>query len=324
MRADAVFEGGGAKGIGLVGAAQAIEERGYEWANLAGTSAGAMVASLLAAGYSARELHELFLDLDYTLFRDKDMMDRIPLAGPFLSFFLDLGLYEGQYALEWLRGHLEQKGVTTFGDLVDPEYADDHRFRYRLRVIASDITNGRLLVLPQDIRHYGVDPDRLSVALAVRMSISLPFFFEPVMINSLSGREAVVVDGGLLSNFPVWLFDVAGTPEWPTFGLKLAESTEPRPREIKGPLSMLVALFSTMLEAHDARAQADQDYVRTIHIPTLGVGTVQFDLTREQAEALFRSGYEAASRFLDDWNFDSYVNLYRVGDSRHGRRLSLQ
>ena len=53
LKADAVFEGGGVKGIGLVGAVAFAEEKGYRWVNLAGTSAGAIVAALLAAGYNA-------------------------------------------------------------------------------------------------------------------------------------------------------------------------------------------------------------------------------------------------------------------------------
>jgi predicted acylesterase/phospholipase RssA len=50
------FEGGGVKGIGLVGAVAVAEERGYQWVNVGGTSAGAIVAFLLAAGYSASEI----------------------------------------------------------------------------------------------------------------------------------------------------------------------------------------------------------------------------------------------------------------------------
>ena len=54
LKADAVFEGGGVKGIGLVGAVAVAEEKGYHWVNVAGTSAGAIVATLLAAGYTAQ------------------------------------------------------------------------------------------------------------------------------------------------------------------------------------------------------------------------------------------------------------------------------
>ena len=65
LRADAVFEGGGVKGIGLVGAVAAAEERGYQWENVAGTSAGAIVAALLAAGYNSEELRNVMQELDY-------------------------------------------------------------------------------------------------------------------------------------------------------------------------------------------------------------------------------------------------------------------
>ena len=58
--ADAVFEGGGVKGIALVGAVAVAEEKGYRWANLAGTSAGAIVASLLAAGYTGAEFRRSY------------------------------------------------------------------------------------------------------------------------------------------------------------------------------------------------------------------------------------------------------------------------
>ena len=56
LYADAVFEGGGVKGIGLVGAVAVAEEKGYRWMNLAGTSAGAIVDTLIAAGYTAEEM----------------------------------------------------------------------------------------------------------------------------------------------------------------------------------------------------------------------------------------------------------------------------
>src|SRR5204862_7250124 len=102
--------------------------------------------------------------------------------------------------------------------------ADAARRRPRLRGIAADRTARRLLALPQDATHLGIDADTLSVALAVRMSMSIPLFVEPVK----SGGH-LIVDGGLLSNFPVWLVDSQGRrPRWPTFGLLLVE---PEPRK---------------------------------------------------------------------------------------------
>ena len=115
--ADLVFEGGGVKGIGLAGALQTLEERGYRPQNVAGTSAGSISAALLAAGYSAAELREIIMNLDYRQFEDKGWEDKVPLIERSLSMLLDLGLYEGKVFLEWIRERLADKGVRTFADL---------------------------------------------------------------------------------------------------------------------------------------------------------------------------------------------------------------
>lgn len=325
MLADAVFEGGGVKGIGLVGAVVEAEARGYRWSHLAGTSAGAIVASLLAAGYTGRELARILKGVDYRQFRDPSPLGRVPLVGLPLSLLWGRGLYMGRAFEEWLEGLLAAKGVRTFGDLLTPSHLlvdgekGDERYRYRLRVVASDLTHGRMLVLPQDIGRYGYDPDRLLVARAVRMSMSIPFFYWPVYVHPREGAGAggagtpgVIVDGGLLSNYPVWLFDSPGPPPWPTFGFRLVEPGSGRPRRITGTISLLAAMVSTMLEAHDARYVEEKDFVRTIAIPTLGVNTTDFDISPARAEALFNAGRQAAARFLDAWDFAHYVRRYRI------------
>jgi NTE family protein len=119
---------------------------------------------------------------------------------------------------------LEVKGVRSFGDLIRREEAE-LRNRYKSHVIASDLTRWRLLVLPLNAPMLGIDPNDLSVTQAVSMSI--PIFIEPVKFaNAKTGREHLIVDGGMLSNFPVWLFD-AEEPHWPSFGLQLVE-VDPR------------------------------------------------------------------------------------------------
>ncbi len=80
-RVDLVFEGGGVKGLGLVGALSVLEEKGYEPQSVAGTSAGGLLAALLAAGYTAAELRGIFLDFDFTSVQDTSWEDRIPLIG---------------------------------------------------------------------------------------------------------------------------------------------------------------------------------------------------------------------------------------------------
>jgi NTE family protein len=326
LKFDGVFEGGGVKGIGLVGALDYLEGQGYQPVNLAGTSAGAIVAALRAAGYAPAELKTIIAGLDFRKFEDTSMIGRIPIAGPIINVLDRLGIYKGDYFLELMRGLLRKKGVTTFKDLVIPETADDPKYRYRLRVVASDITKGCMLVLPQDLANYGIGPDDFEVALAVRMSMSIPVFFRPVKFKSGEGKQHTVVDGGVLSNFPVELFDSAGEPAWPTFGFRLTQPGPP-PMEryqISGPVSMLAALFGTMMEAHDARYIETHNFVRSITIDPKGVATTQFDLGDAQKGALYQSGRDSAKDFLAHWDFEAYKLLFRSGSPSPNRReLSL-
>lgn len=85
--------------------------------------------------------------------------------------------------------------------------------QYLLQVVASDLTAHSMLVLPRDARLLGVEPDGLEIALAVRMSMSIPIFFDATIHPGADGRKHMIVDGGMLSNFPVWLFDAPAGQE---------------------------------------------------------------------------------------------------------------
>jgi NTE family protein len=325
LKADLVLEGGGVKGIGLVGALAALEERGYVAQNLAGTSAGAIVATLLAAKYEADELHEIMKNLQFNEFMDKGWEDHLP-GGKGLSIILDQGIYEGKRFEEWIRELLEKKNVRTFSDLTHPEFNGHPRYGYRVQVIVSDLTSKRLLVLPKDADALGVEPNDLDVAQAVRMSMSIPIFFEPVRWkNPSTGEWHVIVDGGMLSNFPVWLFDTNEEPEWPTFGLRLAEPQKTRtlarelPEEtpshvgIRATVRYLWSLVATMMAAHDRLYLDQADYARTIPIPVSGVKATDFELSKEKSEELYTNGKAAAEQFLDQWNFNEYIEAFRKG-----------
>jgi NTE family protein len=332
---DLVCEGGGVKGVGLAGAYSVLEEHGYRVQNVAGTSAGAITAALIAAGYTADELKKIVFELDFAQFEDKGWEDRVPFVGKALSLVLDQGVFEGKRFLEWIGELLEQKHIRTFGDLRTGD--DDSRYAYRLQVIASDVSARRLLVLPRDAEVLGIKPDELSVALAVRMSMSIPLFFEPVEVkNADTNHVHLIVDGGMLSNFPVWLYDAddGEVPTWPTFGLLLVEPEPktpitarlPKPEEgphgARGLVSLLGAMVHTMMEAHDRLYVEKAQFARTIPIKTLGVGTTEFNLSEERKLALYNSGRKAAEDFLATWDFDKYVAEYRKG-KEHPRRAEV-
>jgi NTE family protein len=321
-RVDAVFEGGGVKGIALLGAAAVTEASGYQFYNLAGTSAGAIVAALLGAGYTAAELQPILMDLDFTTLMDPaTVLSRIPLVGNYLGILTDLGMYKGDAFLTLMHEWLATKGVKTFGDLVLPGETET-RYRFKVHVVASDISRGIMLILPDDAQAYGIAPERLEVALAVRMSMSIPYFFTPVRVTNTLGQRCYIVDGGLLSNFPIELFDTPppAVPAWPTFGFALvSDPTDPTAEvrveyRVRGPLTLFAALFHTAVVAHDAHAMELPDVAaRTIRIDDLGIPPTQFDLTQPQKAALYASGQAAAQTFLTTWNFDEYKARFRRG-----------
>jgi NTE family protein len=328
-----VCEGGGIRGVGLVGGLALLAERGYRFQYAAGSSAGAIVTALLAAGYTPEELRVIISEQAFTSFFDQDWEDRIPVAGAPLSLLRDNGLYEGETLRAEVARLLAARGVRTFGDLVVPGASDNPGERYRLQVIASDITARRMLVLPRDAReHLGVEPDSLNVALAVRMSAGFPIVFEPVRwVHPATAEEHLIVDGGLLSNYPVWLFDGVGDPDTPAFGLQLVDSEpSPRPRDdlLAGgnlgaqllavarrmrAVDYLLGLAMTAVEAHDRRYIEEAKFARTIAIPTLGIGTFDFSLPAERLNALYDAGRQAAEEFLATWSHAGFRAAYGAG-----------
>lgn len=293
MEIDGVFSGGGVKGIAIIGAIKAIEEKGFKFKRVAGTSAGSIIASLVAAGYSSDEIFKMMDEINL-----KDFLDprKTLLPAPFGKWILlywRLGLYKGNVLEEWIAEKLALKGLRTFADL-PPN---------KLRVIASDLTNGRLVVIPNDLPKYGIPIESFPIAKAIRMSCSIPYFFEPVKIKTMDGSN-VVVDGGVLSNFPMWLFDQENVKKVrPVIGIKLTSNgtNHPPKNKINNAIQMFEALFETMKDAHDARYISRKHEKNIIFIPTEGVLSTEFDLSDERKQALFQVGEQSANEFLKKW-----------------------
>ncbi|BBZ52321.1 patatin-like phospholipase family protein [Mycobacterium heidelbergense] len=304
-RADLVCEGGGVRGIGLVGAVDALAEAGYRFPRVAGSSAGAIVASLVAAlqvaGEPLTRLAEVMRTIDYRKFLDRNMIGRLPVIGGGLSLLVSDGVYRGAYLERLLAGLLGDLGVRTFGDLRTGEGPE--QFAWSLVVTASDLSRRRLVRIPWDLGSYGIDPDGFSVARAVHASSAIPYVFEPVRVAG-----ATWVDGGLLSDFPVELFDRAN-PRWPTFGIRLsARPGIPPTHAVHGPVSLGIAAIETLVSNQDNAYIDDPCTVRrTIFVPADEVSPIDFDITAEQREALYRRGSQAGQQFLRTWNYADFL-----------------
>ena len=291
---DGVFSGGGVKGFALIGAVMELEERGYRFKRMAGTSAGAIIAGFIAAGYTGAEIYEMMKSVKLTTLLESKK-SRFPFAR-WLKLYWSMGLFKGDALEMWIKEMLAKKKIRTFNDLPDKQ----------LRIIASDLTNGTIMVLPDDLPKYNIDPNQFSVARAIRMSCSIPFFFQPIILRTV-GEKKIVVDGGVLSNFPMWLFDYENVmPERPVLGLKLIPEKQEIPvheREIDNAIELFTSLFETMRNAHDARYISRKFVKNIVFIPVKETGFIEFSVTDEQRQALISEGKKASKRFLRDWKY---------------------
>ncbi len=149
--------------------------------------------------------------------------------------------------------------------------------------------------------------------------MAIPYFFEPVELVNGEGRISTIVDGGTLSNFPVWLFDVDPTlagrpPRRPTFGFTLTGGTAPGGGGLKRltpwPLRFGVDIFQTAREAWDTRFESHSTRVRSFAIKTEDVAATDFDLPEQTQLKLLANGTEAARDFLAGFELKNYMNTF--------------
>lgn len=372
---DIVLEGGGAKGIAFVGAFQEIEARQLTIGRYIGTSAGSITATLLAAGYNAKELFEVvnekfidpktgikkpiflsFLDTPKeTDFSDDDIntsllcllisevdIPWLPKATEerfhktitkglmklrgyreIFSLLEKGGLYSGESFVEWLRQKLVAKNATWTKATLIEFYQST---KIDLSLIASDTTANEMLVL-----NHRTAPN-CPIIYAVRMSISLPFIWQEVKWQKDWGlyqgkdlTDHAIVDGGLLSNFPISLVvdngheNIMGNIEagqTNTLGLLIDETIDvnnsgqakaleeisnegtSRLANIK-VLQRISNLVDTLTTASDkSEIRAHEKLI--CHLPAKGYGTTEFNMSEERMNALINSGRQAMKEYFDN------------------------
>jgi NTE family protein len=319
--ADLVLEGGGVKGIGLAGAVLELDSAGYVFRRVAGTSAGAIAAALIAAlnaaGKPLSHLADILASVEYPKFMAKSQLRAVfGRLGDAEQLLLHMGLYDGDYLVDWLGAVLRDIGITRFGDLrLDDPGADrtlTSSRRYSLVVHTADITRGRLVRLPWDYPAYGrPDIDHEPIVDAVRASMSIPFFFDPVRLRApdatvegvtYKGGSVTWVDGGMLSNFPVEVFDRAdGEPSrWPTIGIKLSaqKTLVPARSDVHNVIAEAVACLHTLLDNADRYYVTADKAARTIFVDCFGLKATDFHLSVEHQQTLVANGRKAAKDWL--------------------------
>jgi len=213
-----------------------------------------------------------------------------------LTFSKEGALFNGDYLEEWVYKVLMDRGVKTFADLKTGIRDKTNPSGYKVRMTAVDISRNKVIILPDDIGFYGIEPDRLEVAKAVRMSTSVPFAFFPVELKKSEGNSSkahLIVDGGVFDGFPFWLIEDRLNP--PTAGFKLSGGKKHSIISIETPLNIFKSLVSAVHDIGVPKNLYYRGYLAKIN--TAKVDFLDFSLNDEQKRYLYDSG-KSSARFL--------------------------
>lgn len=327
-----VFEGGGVKGIAYVGAMEVLEERGIsqDILRVGGTSAGAINAVLVGLNYTPGEAKDILARLDFKNFLD----DSWGVGRDTNRLLTEYGWHKGDYFRTWIAGVIGEKTgnpESTFAEINGQKASSRFRDMY---FIGTNLSTRFA-----EIFSFEHTP-RMCVADAVRISMSIPLFFAA----KRSARGDVYVDGGVLDNYPIKLFDrekyvkeaaQRSFPEYyakhnaaltqagktispyvynkETLGFRLdsgeeiavfRDQAEPAHRKIDDFFSYAWSLVDTFMESQENQHLHSDDWQRTIYIDTLGVKTTDFDLDAKQKNALVESGRTHTKKYFE-WYDDT-------------------
>jgi NTE family protein len=310
-----VFKGGGVRGIAYMGALEILDE--YRIVDniqrVAGTSAGAIAATLVSFRLSVPETTELFNSLELskipqskTKVKKWDFL-RFKEEENYRRFIKKYGWYSSEYFYHWLEDIIADQcdgnGRATFADF------QQYGFR-ELYIVAANISRQRAEVFS------AVHTPAVAVADAVRMSMSIPIFFESLRFDGKKfGDGDYYVDGGLFDNFPMHLFDQdehAGKSwffrdgiNWETLGLFLYPDKYLEPVESEIPENVwefLTLAFRNLYQSHELSyyETSTVDQHRTIEISDCGISSTDFeiDIGSEKYQQLYESGKTAVRIFF--------------------------
>lgn len=324
-----VFEGGGVKGIAYVGALEVLNNLGVieKVERVGGTSAGAINAVLVGLGYTLDETKDIMWSLDFNKFMD----DSWGFIQDTKRLIEEFGWYKGDFFRDWIARLIEQKtgnAESTFADIEDLKSSRKFKSLY---FMATNLSTRFSEVFSAE------HTPAACIADAVRKSMSIPLFFAAKR-NNLGD---VYVDGGVLDNYPVKLFDrkkyvspaKSIIPDYyktinknlglngrtgsqyvfnkETLGFRLDSKDEismfkdhkaPKHIKIDNFFDYTWGLIETIMQAQDNSHLHNDDWERTIYIDTKGVGTTDFSINSEKKNALVLSGKDGAEQFFKWYN----------------------
>ena len=315
-----VFEGGGIRGIAYCGALETLQKENKlaDLKRVAGTSVGAIQATMVAINYNAEEMATIISDLNLKNFND----GRLIFFGGSHRLWNNYGWYRGDKLLNWIGELIEKKtgnAEITFRQLHD--LVSDKGFKDLY------VTGTNLSKQASETFSYENYPD-MKIKDAVRISVSVPLYYRAVFMDSLHNITykpkknidyEIFVDGGILQNFPIHIFDStkyidpnADTSRYQfnpgTLGIRLDSRDQIEhdlqqkkglaPFKITGFKSYTSAFYNIIIENLNRTNLTSNDWKRTISIDTERIGPRVKKLSSANKDILIESGKTGARAFL--------------------------
>ncbi len=310
-----IFEGAGIRGIAYSGVIKQMEEQGImgNIKKVGGTSAGAITALMVSLGYTSDEIYNLISETKFQKFNDGNYI----FFGGFARLKKRYVWYRGDEFTHWIEKVIEAK--TGHADITLKQL-EERNFK-QLYVTATCIKNQKLLILSAETY------PSMKVKDAVRISMSVPLYFEAVFIDKdgtvykkpKNTKDLdIVVDGGIIGNYPIFIFDdtyidASGNsirkPNPKTLGVRIdsdaqiAEDLKEKQLaslQIENVKDYIEAFYILVLENLNRNQLTNEDWNRTISVSSVGIGPKVKRLSKAQKMELIKSGESHTVAFFNN------------------------
>lgn len=280
FRYTCLFGGGAIRGAAHVGVLRALERLGIELSTIAGSSVGALVAALYAVGYTPNELADVFLSVNFELFRDIS-----------LGFNNKFALSKGEVFLDWLR------------DLIERKYYGDAYLKGQCRPVSFKDLGKNLIIISTNMKDFtckefsSFETPDFEVALAVRISCCMPGLMRAVTL-----KDDLLVDGDLMKGKPMWSLS------------KNIQKSHDRILEIRlegsfagsdqSPIEYVNGMYSCITYSETSFIKSiygNKDRFDYLVINTGNVVVVDFNYPPEKRQSIIDDGYRQTMEYFRDY-----------------------
>ncbi len=298
-----LFGGGAIRGTAHVGVVKALEELEIDYDTVAGSSVGAIVAALLAVGYTASELHDIFLQANFELFKD-------------IYFNLGQGfaISKGEVFLEWVR------------ELIEKKYYKDTYQKGKNSPVTFSMASKNLVIITTNLSNFSckefskVNTPDFEIATAVRISSSMPGLMKPYEIDN-----SILVDGDLQKSWPMWeLSSTLKNSKNRLLEIRLEGDCCNKDMNAIDYANTVYSCITSIATNFVLDRYANNDKFDFIVINTGNIVIIDFNQPREKREYLMDIGYRQTLKYFKKTLPQKKECLFEIYDKLYSMFLKIQ